>query len=45
MITEDKDIKVFCITNEFNKNFNAELDKKMFYAIDRRYHNLKGQIS
>ena len=28
MITEDKDIKVFCIINEFNKNFNAELDKK-----------------
>ena len=30
MITEDKDIKVFCIINEFNKNFNAELDKKCF---------------
>ena len=29
MVTEDKDIKVFCIIDEFNKNFNAELDKKV----------------
>ena len=30
MITEDKVIQFFCIINEFNKNFNAELDKKSF---------------
>ena len=30
MINEDKDIEFFCIIDEFNKNFNAELDKKLF---------------
>ena len=30
MVTEDKDIKVFCIINVSYKNFNAELDKKCF---------------
>ncbi len=45
MITEDKDIEFFCIINEFNKNFNAELDEKLFYATGIRYHNRKGQIS
>ena len=45
MIIEGKDKGIFCIINESYKNFNAELDKKLFYAIDRRYHNLKDQIS
>lgn len=30
MINEDKDIEYFCISDEFNKNFNAEFDKKLF---------------
>ena len=31
MISEDKIIDFFCIINEFNKNFNAELAKNLFY--------------
>lgn len=30
MINEDKDIEFFCISDEFNKNFNAEFDKNLF---------------
>ena len=29
MITEDKDKEICYIIEEFNKNFNAELDKKV----------------
>ena len=49
MITEDKIIQIFCIIDEFNKNFNAELDKNLFLpsfdATGRRYRNRKGQMS
>ncbi len=49
MISEDKIIDFFCIINEFNKNFNAELDKNLFLpsldGIGRRYHNRKSQMS
>ena len=31
MIIEGKDKGIFCIINESYKNFNAELDKKLFY--------------
>ncbi len=31
MIAEYKVIQIFCIIDEFNKNFNAELDKNLFY--------------
>ena len=44
MIVEDKDSKTFCIIDDFNKNFNAELDEICFYVTDIRYHNRKGQI-
>ena len=49
MITEDKIIQIFCIIDEFNKNFNAELDENLFLpsfdATGRRYRNRKGQMS
>ena len=44
MIVEYKDSKTFCIIDDFNKNFNAELDEICFYVTDIRYHNRKGQI-
>ncbi len=49
MISEDKIIDFFCIINEFNKNFNAELYKNLFLpsldGIGRHYHNRKSQMS
>lgn len=45
MITKDKIIEIFYIIDEFNKNFNAELDENLFLpsfdATGRRYRNRK----
>ena len=30
MITEDKVIQIFCIIDEFNKNFNSEFNENLF---------------
>ena len=53
MIVEDKDIEIFCIINEFNKNFNAELDKNCFFktvlpcfdSMVRYSHNIIGRYN
>ena len=46
MITEDKVIEIFCIMDEFCKNFASECDRN-FLLEDKthRHRNRKGQLS
>ena len=49
MITKDKVIEIFCIIDEFMKNFNAELEKNLFLTsmsdCGRLHRRRNGQLS
>ena len=49
MITKDKVIEIFCIIDEFTKNFNTELEKNLFLPSSsdgsKRHRRRKGQLS
>jgi hypothetical protein len=49
MITKDKVIEIFCIIDEFTKNFNSELEKNLFLPSSsdgsKRHRRRKGQLS
>ena len=46
MITEDKVIEIFCIMDEFCKNFASECEKNLLLEDKgHRHHNRKGRLS
>lgn len=49
MITEDKVIEIFCVIDEFCKNFDAEMNKNLLKGLpssDGKCHrNRKGQLA
>lgn len=46
MITEDKVIEIFCVMDEFCKNFASECDKNLLLEDkEHRHRNRKGQLS
>ena len=46
MITKDKVTEIFCIIDEFDKNFDLELKKNLLPVTDGRQHrNRKASLS
>lgn len=46
MITEDKVIEIFCIMDDFCKNFASKCEKNLLFEDKEHLHrNRKGQLS
>ena len=44
MISEDKFTEIFCIADDFNKVFDAQMEKYMFKAERKRKYHCESRI-